>query len=119
MKHVLAALAVCSITLTAAWSARAETIFLTCPRFDPLTIDLTNNTVNNFPATINATAIDWESPSRPTAPAGTTVVVRFHIDRTTGILSQYEIFHLPTGQQQGNSYTNGICAVGGHPTTKF
>src|ERR1039457_1791880 len=52
---------------------------------------LKNNTVNNQPATINATAIDWHLKPRP---ADDTSVVYYHIDRTTGILTENFTYHL-------------------------
>src|ERR1019366_3993149 len=52
---------------------------------------LKNHTVNNQPATINATAIDWQLIP---GPANDTGVVSYHTDCTTGILTENFTYHL-------------------------
>jgi hypothetical protein len=68
---------VLATVLTASCPARANTIIFQCGT--NFAVDLKNNTVNNQPATINATAIDWHlTPER----ADDTGVIFYHIDRT-------------------------------------
>jgi hypothetical protein len=72
-------------------------------------VDLKNSTVNNQPATINATAIDWQLIP---GPANDTGVVSYRIDRTTGILTENFTYHLPNGSTQSDDPTTYRCTVG-------
>src|ERR1035441_7075660 len=72
-------------------------------------VDLKNNTVNNQPATINATAIDWHLTP---GSADDTGVFYYHIDRTTGILAENFTYHLPNGSTQSDDPTTYRCTVG-------
>src|ERR1039457_462086 len=54
--------------LTASCPARANTIIFQCGT--SFAVDLKNNTVNNQPATINATAIDWQLIPGPANDTG-------------------------------------------------
>ena len=93
--------------LTASCPALANTIIFQCgTRF---TVDLKNNTVNDLPATINATAIDWQLTP---GPADDTGVIYYHIDRTTGILTENFTYHLPNGITQSDDPTTYRCTVG-------
>src|SRR5450759_2222311 len=60
--------------LTASFPARANTIIFQCGT--NFAVDLKNSTVNNQPATINATAIDWYLTP---GPANDTRVIFYHI----------------------------------------
>ena len=92
--------------LTASCPALANTIIFQCgTRF---TVDLKNNTVNDLPATINATAIDWQLTP---GPADDTGVIYYHIDRTTGILTENFAHHLPNGSTQSDDPTTYHCTV--------
>jgi hypothetical protein len=103
---------VLATTLTASCAARADTILFQCGT--SFAVDLTNNTVDNQPATINATAIDWQlTPGL----ADDTGVVYYHIDRTTGILTETFTYHLPNGSTQSDDPTTYRCTVGIAPPT--
>ena len=93
--------------LPASCPARANTIIFQCGT--SFAVDLKNNTVNNQPATINATAIDWHLTP---GPADDTGVVFYHIDRTTGILTENFTYHLPNGSTQSDDPTTYRCTVG-------
>jgi hypothetical protein len=99
--------------LPASCQARAETIIFQCgPSF---AVDLKNNTVNKQPATINATAIDWRLTPGPADDNG---VVYYHIDRTTGILTENFAYHLSNGSTHSDDPTTYLCTVGSaRPTT--
>ena len=98
---------VSATTLTASFPARANTVIFQCGT--SFTVDLKNKSVNNQPATINATAIDWHLTPGPADDAG---VVSYHIDRTTGILTEKFTYHFPNGSTQSNDPTTYRCTVG-------
>jgi hypothetical protein len=98
---------VLTIILTASFPARANTIIFQCGM--SFAVDLKNSTVNNQPATINATAIDWQLIP---GPANGTGIVSYHIDRTTGILTENFTYHLPNGSTQSDDPTTYHCTVG-------
>jgi hypothetical protein len=108
-------------TLTASGAARAETIFLTCPGLYPtstITVDLTNNTVNNYAAKIDATSIDWREGPVPANEGMTMTRVR-HIDRTAGTVTGYTSFD-KEGNVHGSGATSTVaCTAGSAPPTKF
>jgi hypothetical protein len=84
--------------VASAAAARAETIFLKCGPMNVITVDLTNQTVNNKPANITPVAIDWQSANQYGES-------RFHIDRTTGILTTSGTYFTSNGNipmPQGN-----------------
>jgi hypothetical protein len=99
---------VLATTLTASCPARANTIIFQCGT--SFAVDLKNNTVNNQPATINATAIDWHLTP---GTADATGVVNYHIDRTTGILTENFTYRLPNGSTQSDVPTTYRCTVAG------
>jgi hypothetical protein len=104
MKNVPFVLAICIAALTASSSARAETIFLKCEPFTSVfTVDLTNKTVDNDPASITPTSIDWEN-------RGGAFVVHHHIDRTAGTL---------TSEHHGQRFAPHACKTVKKPATKF
>lgn len=92
--------------LTASCPAKANTIIFQCGT--NFAVDLKHNTVNNQPATINATAIDWHLTPEP---GGDTGVIYYHIDRTTGILTEIFTYHLPNGSNQSDDPTTYRCTV--------
>lgn len=98
--------------LAASCTARANTIIFQCGT--SFAVDLKNNTVNNQPATINETAIDWQQTPGPVDENG---VVYYHIDRTTGILTENFTYRLPNGSTQSDDPTTYRCTVGGAPRT--
>lgn len=102
MKSVPFVLAICIATLTASNSARAETIFLKCGTFNVITIDLTNKTVDNIPASITPTSIDWETHGA--------FVVHIHIDRIAGT---------ETFEHHGQTFAPEPCKTVKKPATKF
>ena len=93
--------------LSASCPARANTIIFQCGI--SFVVDLKNNTVNNQPATINATAIDWHLTPEPADDTG---VIYYHIDRTTGTLTENFTYHLPNGSTQSDDPTTYRCTVG-------
>jgi len=99
---------VLATTLTASCPARANTIIFQCGV--SFAVDLKNHTVNNQPATINATAIDWHVALEPADDTG---VIYYHIDRTTGILTESFTYHLPNGSTQSDDPTTYRCTEGG------
>ncbi|HEY5069202.1 MAG TPA: hypothetical protein VII37_05430 [Candidatus Acidoferrum sp.] len=115
-------------TLMSSWPARANTIFLQCPGApsdyaDTLTVDLTNNTVNNHSAKkINKTAIDWQHDVKcgdcTSSNPGTATQI-YHLDRTTGNLAIHDEFHMQDGTGGRNGPFTYHCAVGHAPATKF
>jgi hypothetical protein len=113
VRTLLAALAVLAISSPA---ARAESIFLQCGS-GMFTVDLTNNTVDNKPATINATSIDWTW----TAPTdyGSQSVGHFHIDRIAGTLTYQWSTHFANGRTGDLPSQTSPCTVGSPPPTKF
>lgn len=105
-------------------SARADTIFLTCNEgiIGPktFTVDLTNNTVNNEPATINSTAIDWQIQLHGDATGQVTSGrVYNHIDRTAGTIREYVTYHWANGRDITSDPNTYPCSVGSPPPTKF
>jgi hypothetical protein len=86
--------------------ARAEMIIFQCAT--SFTVDLRNNTVNNQPALISPTAIDWQLKPGPTDDTG---VVDYHIDRTTRILTEKFTHHLLNGDTQSDDPTIYLCTV--------
>jgi hypothetical protein len=103
----LAPFCVLATILPASFPARANTIIFQCGT--SFAVDLKNRTVNNQPATINATAIDWQLIPGPVNDTG---VVSYHIDRTTGILTENFTYHLPNGSTQSDDPTTYRCTVG-------
>ena len=93
--------------LTNSCPARATTIIFQCGT--SFAVDLKNKTVNDLPATINATAIDWQLTPEPAHDTG---VVYYHIDRTAGILTENFTYHLPNGSAQSDDPTTYRCTVG-------
>lgn len=83
--------------------AQADTIFLKCGNMDTLTVDLTNKTVDNVPASITPLSIDWSDTTGA-------FVLHLHIDRTAGTL---------TMEHHGHAYAAGTCAPVSQPPTKF
>ena len=101
-------------------AAQAETIYLQCGQAS-FTVDLTNKTVNNKPASIDATSIDWNDPPQThTRPDGglDTVTLFQHIDRVQGTYSFRIQVEFPGGVNPGRTNTFS-CTVGSAPATKF
>jgi hypothetical protein len=96
--------------LTASCPARANTITFQCGT--NFAVDLKNHTVNNQPATISATAIDWRLTP---GPADDTGVVIYHIDRATGILTETFTYHFANGSAQSGDPTTYHCTVDNAP----
>jgi hypothetical protein len=125
IKVKVIAICLLAMTLAASWPARANTIFLNCPGApygDTLSVDLTKNTVDNYPAIINATTIHWQH-SVPcadcTASNPGTVTQVYYIDRTTGILKIYDEFNYQDGTHQRTGPFTHPCTVTHAPATKF
>jgi hypothetical protein len=115
VRIILAAFAVLAISSRA---VRAETIFLHCGESQSnYTVDLTNNTVDNYPATINATSIDWTETPPP--DQGTKSVGHFHIDRIAGTLTYQWSTHFANGRTADLPRATISCAVSSPPPTKF
>ncbi|HJW40769.1 MAG TPA: hypothetical protein VJ476_06000 [Rhizomicrobium sp.] len=121
-KTRVAGLAVLAMTCSGA--ARAgQILYLTCDNnMGTHTVDLTNNTVDNLPANINPTAIDWQKSGMTATPAGGDsypYVLQFHVDRTTGIASMHGSATISGGQTQNFGDASGSCVAGAEPATKF
>ena len=97
--------------LASPMSARAETIFIKCEYIDILSVNLTNNTVNNTPADITPIAIDWEIINQHGD-------FHFHIDRTLGTLTTSGTYYRSDGNLPMPQSTVS-CAAVDKPTTKF
>jgi hypothetical protein len=110
------AFCVLAIALAVSWPARANTIFLTCGS-NSFTVDLTNHTVNNLPASITSTAIDWQKTSYP-EPGGSAVSYS-HIDRIAGTYMTYFTAHFPNGVTNDSPRDTHPCTAGSAPATKF
>jgi hypothetical protein len=120
---VVVALAVL-MAIACAQTASAETIFLTCNENYAgtaiFTVDLANSTVNNHPATINPTAIDWQTPIAADATGHITSSTTFdHIDRTAGTITEYATYHWASGLVNSSRPQTYPCTVGSPPPTKF
>jgi len=100
-------------------SAFAETIYLHCTYLHDftknLTVDLDAKTVNNDPATVGTTAIDWQTPA---SGDGLTATVYSHIDRVAGTYSERVTYHLRNGDKTSNTTTYD-CTPASAPKTKF
>ena len=101
---------VLATTLTAPCPARANAIIFQCGI--SFVVDLKNKTVNNQPATINAKAIDWHLIPGLTDDTG---VINYHIDRTTGILTEIFTYHFANGSTQSGDPTTYHCTVDSAP----
>lgn len=114
--------------VAASFPAFANTIFLKCPSAsntdaETLTVDLTNRSVNNYPARINATSMHWEhslvcGTECPPSNPGTAVQI-YDLNRTSGNLSIHDEWHYLSGVTESNSIHNFACTVGNAPATKF
>jgi hypothetical protein len=108
------------VSIASAQIARAETIFLKCGDANH-TVDLAANTVDNHSATINETAIDWAV--NMTYSDGTPQTDQYHIDRTTGTLTDTITICFHTGGYKGTCRTNKTapvaCTAGSAPPKKF
>lgn len=113
---------VLTVLMASSQVALAETMYLQCGQ-TKLTVDLTNNTVDNSPATINPTAIDW-SVSWPPYPDGSTASGQFHIDRTAGTLTSVTTVCFGSGGYKGSCRQIPpsppvACTKTSAPNTKF
>ena len=106
-------------------SAFAETIYLQCA-YKPdksqtinLTVDPDAKTVDNKPATISTTAIDWQlEVSVDGSTHGETATIYNHIDRVTGTFSTRATFHFRNGDRT-NPPSTYDCTPASAPKTKF
>lgn len=89
------ALAVLAATLGTASAASAKTMFLNCNLGgdeESITVNLSNNTVDNTPAKITLTSIDWNIPGEILVGGQRKASTdTFHIDRKTGVYTQQQI----------------------------
>ena len=118
-----------AMLMASSQGASAGTIFLACPSAvntdaATLTVDVTNNTVNNYSAKIDTTSIDWEHnvPCEDcTGPFAVTKPVRqtYHLDRTTGTLTVVDKFSRVDGNDAINGPFTYACTVSSAPSTKF
>ena len=106
--------------------ANAATIFLTCNNGKTLvTLDMTNKTANNFPATINETAIDWTQPTNidrsqgGPQSAGAHGTSRYHLDRINGTLTIDNRLCFQNGRCVHLSPDPVRCTKSSVPATKF
>jgi hypothetical protein len=109
-----------ALLAASAHPASAETLFLKCNMDSApdvhatLTIDLTKGTVNNQPATINETAIDWQTP----LTGAVTATEYDHLDRTTGTMTEKITYHLAKGDRTSDPSTY-TCTKTSAPAKKF
>jgi hypothetical protein len=115
------ALAVTATALAAAGTANAETIYLSCVMSggngEQHTVDVSSGSVDNHPASINATSIDWSFALGSGSP-GLTGTMYSHIDRTSGVLTE-RIAYVYNGRQMADGHNTGTCSVGAAPAVKF
>jgi hypothetical protein len=112
MRNILLGLAVFLLAiLIASSSARAETIFLKCGSMNVLAVDLTNHTVNNYPASITPVAIDWHQINQYGD-------AHYYIDRTAGTLTSSGTYYFPSGNRPIPVSTD-TCSVVSKPPIKF
>lgn len=117
IKIKVIAVSLLATALTASSPARADTIFLICGGND-FTVDLSKNTVNNEPAAINPTAIDWEVILIP-SNEGTSGTLHNHIDRTTATYTSSVTYVSRGGGNLGTVADTKPCALGSPPRPKF
>jgi hypothetical protein len=110
------ALATLAILVASSQVARADTIFLQCDTHT-YTIDLTNDTVDNHPATINPTAIDWQT-TQDFGNGGSAINYN-HIDRTAGTARYGHTVHFPNGVVKDLDAQTASCTKVSAPPTKF
>lgn len=127
-----ASLGTTSVMAQTASSASTSThlIYLKCIPGDRtaninLVIDLTNNTINHEPATIDATTMRWKEQGGGSTYVSSSVT-SFHLDRVTGTLTTFERQFLRPGYYNYNTHANENdfnerydCNVTGVPKTKF
>lgn len=122
VKLKTAGLGLAALTLIAASSAHAQTIYLSCHETGSpdrnVTVDLTNGTIDNLPAQINATSFDWNKNLPSLNDPRTTAVIYYHIDRTTGAYSSH-VFYSYNGRPNGGFQGYGSCALSAAPVTKY
>lgn len=104
--------------LIASSSARAETIFIACSGAYAAThtVDLTNKTVDNVPAAINARAFDWQTCVG--CGGNTARITSWHIDRVASTIKITLEGHFPNGHVATDIATFP-CKVSSAPSTKF
>jgi hypothetical protein len=103
--------------LSISTAAQAETIFLKCGSFDLLSVNLTNHTVNNRPASITPAAIDWHIKKQISSnESGDT---HWHIDRVAGTFTLSNVVFRPNGNNLNLPTTTGTCTAVSKPATKF
>lgn len=107
------------MTLAVSGAAQAETIYLTCvgDNAGAYTVDLAANTVNNLPATINATTINWQR--NLDFGGGNTRVEYWKIDRVAGTLNLSFQSHFANGFIPPVVNQTSNCTLGSAPATKF
>ena len=103
--------------LIGATAAQAETIFLKCGSFDLLSVDLTNHTVNNRPASITPAAIDWHIKQQVSSDE--TADNHWHIDRVAGTFMLSHVVFRPNGNNLNLPSETGTCTVTSKPVKKF
>lgn len=111
MRHILLACAIASFAELSGAPASAEIIFLRCADDTGSiihTIDTEKKTIDNRPARINATSIDWNTE-------GQTAKSSWHIDRVTGQQTQ----HVVSKGGSGEATFQINCSVTTAPATKF
>jgi hypothetical protein len=120
MRIQIGTIVIFAVLMISPRAASAETIFLQCGETSH-TVDLTNNAVDNHPATINETAIDWEW--KFSYPDGTTRLENRHIDRTTGTETGTYTTCFVSGGFRGTCKTASItpisCTKASAPAKKF
>jgi hypothetical protein len=121
VRMLLVALA---MLLASSQTARAETIFLTCTgEGNPITftVDLTNNTVDNLPAAIDATSIDWQKTYTPEGGKPCDIAgEKNHIDRTSGTFKRIATIHFCNGvEKELGPIPLMTCTKGSAPVTQF
>jgi hypothetical protein len=115
------ALVALAMLVVSSQTARAETIFLICnvgTNTKTFTVDLTNNTVNNLPAAIDATSIDWKKTYTPDGGKSCDIAgENNHIDRTSGTWQTIATIHFCNGVEHTWPPTTGTCTKGSAPAT--
>ena len=109
-------------------SGTGQVIYVNCEKFGLLTIDTGKSEVNNRPARINATLIEWDSGEGQPADIGNGwtghAQSKYQLDRVQGTLSttmdMWEVD--PSGHEVGRKtmdMTSYTCQKADAPATKF
>ena len=94
--------------LTSTCPSFAQGLYLRCGDMGELLVDLAKGTVNNLPAIITPSSVDWQDMG--TNPEnGISIHAQFHLDRGTKLLTQNWKFVLPDGSTKPGAPLTSTC----------